>query len=62
MKPYFEENGGMYTQVGEYPIPERPEGEIGIRRQPQTIPHTEKKKRRSSPMAEDKPFFLQRRR
>ena len=35
MKSYFEENGGTYTQVGEYLIPDlvmdsQPEGEIGI--------------------------------
>ena len=35
MKSYFEENGGTYTQVGEYLIPNlvmdpQPEGEIGI--------------------------------
>ena len=35
MKSYFEENGGTFTQVGEYLIPDlvmdsQPEGEIGI--------------------------------
>lgn len=35
MKSYFEENGGTYTQVGDYLIPNlvmdpQPEGEIGI--------------------------------
>ena len=35
MKSYFEENGGTYTQVGDYLIPDlvmdpQPEGEIGI--------------------------------
>ena len=35
MKSYFEENGGTYTQVGGYLIPDlvmdpQPEGEIGI--------------------------------
>ena len=35
MKSYFEENGGTFTQVGEYLIPNlvmdpQPEGEIGI--------------------------------
>ena len=35
MKSYFEENGGTYTQVGGYRIPDlvmdpQPEGEIGI--------------------------------
>ena len=35
MKSYFEENGGTYTQVGEYLFPNlvmdpQPEGEIGI--------------------------------
>ena len=35
MKSYFEENGGTYTKVGEYLIPDlvmdpQPEGEIGI--------------------------------
>ena len=35
MKSYFEENGGTYTQVGDYLLPNlvmdpQPEGEIGI--------------------------------
>ena len=35
MKSYFEENGGTYTQIGEYLLPNlvmdpQPEGEIGI--------------------------------
>ena len=35
MKSYFEENGGTFTQVGDYLIPDlvmdsQPEGEIGI--------------------------------
>lgn len=35
MKSYFEENGGTFTQVGEYLIPDlvmdpQPEGEIGV--------------------------------
>ena len=35
MKSYFEENGGTYTQVGDYLIPDlvmdpQPEGEIGL--------------------------------
>ena len=35
MKSYFEENGGTFTQVGEYLIPNlvmdpQPEGEIGV--------------------------------
>ena len=35
MKSYFEENGGTYTQIGDYLIPDlvmdpQPEGEIGI--------------------------------
>ena len=35
MKSYFEENGGTYTQIGEYLLPNlvmdpQPEGEIGV--------------------------------